>query len=516
MSGPRASAAESCEVQHVNRRNRRYDAVVVGAGPNGLAAAITLARAGRSVLLREAKEEIGGGLRSAELLLPGVVHDVCAAVFPLSVSSPFFASTPLGDFGLEWVHPPAPLAYPFPDGRVAMLERSLDETARGLGRDGRAWRALLSPFVDRWSELASDVLAPLRIPRHPFLMGRFGLSAIRSAYGLSRGKFKDDAARLLIDTNAAHSMVPLDQSPTASFGLVLVIAAHAAGWPIARGGSSNIARAMGAYFRSLGGEIETSAPVTSLDEVTALGNDVFFDVTPRQFLRIAGDALTGRYRRALERFRYGGGVFKVDWALSGPIPWSSSECTRAGTVHVCGTLAEFEMAESAALRGEVAERPFLLVGQPTLIDSSRAPAGTHVAWAYTHVPHGCDVDMTARMEAQMERFAPGFRDLVLARKSWSPAGLEEHDANLVGGDISAGMMDLRQLFFRPAIKLNPYKTSIDGVYLCSASTPPGGAVHGMCGYYAARAALGRGVAPAVASVKDAKRPGRAPQVPAGR
>lgn len=476
------------------RPHRPYDAIIVGSGPNGLAAAITLARAGWSVLVREAQPQIGGGLRSMELTLPGFVHDVCASVHPLAVSSPFFRSAPLADYGLDWVHPPAPLAYPFPDGQVAMLERSLDETASRLGRDGAAWRRMLAPFVARWPVLASDVLAPLRFPRHPWLMLRFALRAIRSARGLSNAKFHDAAAKVLLESNAAHSMVPLDRSPTAAFGLTLVIAAHSVGWPIARGGTGQIAHAMAGLLRAHGGEIETDAPVESLDEARSLAHAVLFDVTPRQLLRIAGDRFPSRYRRALERYRYGGGVFKVDWALDGPIPWSSPECARGGTVHLAGTFDEFLTAESTALHGGIAERPFVLLGQPTLIDPTRAPAGRHTAWAYCHVPFASTVDMTERIEAQVERFAPGFRDRILARHSLSPAALQRHDANLVGGDISGGAMTLRQLFFRPVVRLNPYSTPLDGVYICSSSTPPGGAVHGMCGYYAARTALGRGIA----------------------
>jgi phytoene dehydrogenase-like protein len=335
-------------------------------------------------------------------------------------------------------------------------------------------------------------------------MARFGLQAIRSSQGLTRARFRGDAARVLIDSNAAHSMVPLDRSPTAAFGLTLVCAGHAVGWPIARGGSANIARALAAHLRSLGGELQTAAPVESLDEARSLARTVLFDVTPRQFLRIGGEHIPPRYRRALERFRHGGGVFKVDWALDGPIPWTSPDCARAGTVHLAGSFAEFTAAEHAALRGEIAERPFVLLGQPTRFDASRAPAGRHTAWAYCHVPYGATEDMTARIEAQVERFAPGFRDRILARHALPPAALERHDWNLHGGDISAGAMDLRQLFFRPVLRLDPYATPLDGVFFCSASTPPGGAVHGMCGYYAARVALGRGLRPAVRDVADVR------------
>jgi phytoene dehydrogenase-like protein len=469
-----------------------YDAVVVGSGPNGLAAAITLARAGRSVLVREAKAEVGGGLRSAEPTLPGIVEDVCASVHPLAVSSPFLLSLPLAELGVEWVQPPVPLAYPFDDGRAAALARTVDETAAGLGADGPAWRRLFGPLVAQWPALAADVLAPLHVPRAPLLMARFALHALRSAAGLTRAAFRGEGARLLVESSAAHAMVPLDRSPTAAFGLTLVAAAQAVGWPFARGGSARIAAALAGHLRALGGQVVTDAPVESVEEARSLGRLALFDVTPRQFLHLAGHRLPARYRRALERFRYAGGVFKVFWALDGPIPWRAAECARAGTVHLAGPAADFAAAEAALYRDEPAERPLVLLGQPTLFDTTRAPAGRHSAWAYCHVPFGSPVDMTARIEAQVERFAPGFRDRVLARCSYSPAALEAHDPNLVGGDISAGVMDLRQLYFRPAVRLDPYATPLDGVYLCSASTPPGGAVHGMCGYYAARSALRHG------------------------
>lgn len=471
------------------RGERTHDAVVVGSGPNGLAAAIVLARSGRRVVLREAAGTVGGGMRSAELTLSGLTHDICAAVHPLAASSPLFRSLPLAEHGLEWVHPPTPLAHPFDDRPAAVLERSLTETARALDADGRAWISLLEPFVEGWPELAADVLAPLRIPRHPLRMASFGLYAIQSAAGLVRRRFDGERARVLIAGNAAHSMVPLTKSPTAAFGLTLVCAGHAVGWPVARGGSQRLADALAGHLRALGGEVVVDAPVTRFEEVEG-ADTILFDVTPRQFLRIAGHRLTPSYRRALERFRYGSGVFKVDWALSEPIPWKDPACASAGTVHLVGSMTELLGAEHAAFHDELPERPFVLLGQPTLVDPSRARGGRHIAWAYCHVPHASPVDMTARIEAQVERFAPGFRDLILARHSASPVALEEHNPNLVGGDISAGVMDLRQLFFRPVPRLNPYKTPLRGVYLCSASTPPGGAVHGMCGYYAARSALG--------------------------
>lgn len=465
-------------------------AEVVGSGPNGLAAAIVLAQAGWRVRVHEAMETVGGGTRTAELTLPGFRHDVCSAVHPLAVSSPFFRSLPLAEHGLQWVHPEACLAHPLDDGRTALLERSVDATAETLGADARAWRRLVGPWVERWGHLAADVLGPLTRPDHPLLLARFGLVGARSAYGLARARFRDEPARALFAGNAAHSMVPITRSPTAAFGLTLAVAGHAVGWPVARGGSQAIADALASYLRSLGGEIRTGAPVGNIDELPP-GRAVLLDLTPRQVLRLAGHRLPPRYRRALERFRYGAGAFKVDWALDGPIPWASPGCARAGTVHLGGTLDELAASENAPLRGRVPARPFVLLGQPTLFDPSRAPAGKHVAWAYCHVPHGSGVDMREAIEAQVERFAPGFRARILARHVLDPAALERHNPNLVGGDISAGVMDLRQLFFRPVPRQVPYETPLRGVYLCSASTPPGGAVHGMCGYYAARAVLGQ-------------------------
>lgn len=473
-----------------------YDAIVVGSGPNGLAAAIALAQSGWSVLVREAQETVGGGMRSSRALtLPGFVHDVCSAVHPLAVSSPFFRTLPLEQYGLEWVHPSAPLAHPFDDGTAALLERSVDATAATVGPDADAYRRLVAPFVGRWPALVTDVLAPLRLPEHPFLLAHFGLRGLRSAHGLAKRTFREERARALFAGMAAHSTVPLTHSPTAAFGLVLAIGGHAAGWPIARGGSQAIADAMAAYLRSLGGEIVTDAPVESIDALPS-ARAVLLDLTPRQVLRVAGHRLPPRYRRALERYRYGVGAFKIDWALHGPIPWRAAECLRAGTVHLGGTLTELTDAENDPWRGQHPHRPFVLLGQPSLFDRSRAPASRHTAWAYCNVPHGSRFDMTSRLEDQVERFAPGFRDRIIVRHVMPPTALERHDANLVGGDISGGVMNLRQLFFRPTVGLTPYATPVKGLYICSSSTPPGGAVHGMCGFFAARAVLDREGRPA--------------------
>jgi phytoene dehydrogenase-like protein len=464
------------------------EAVVVGAGPNGLAAAITLAQAGLKTVLREAHSTIGGGLRSSELTLPGFTHDVCSAVHPLGATSPFFRSLPLADFGLEWIQPSAPLAHPLDDGSAVLLERSLDATAAGLGPGGDDWRRLHAPFVRAWGELSHDVLAPpLRPPRHPIMMARFGLRALRPAVALAR-TLRGERARALFAGNAAHSFLPLESWGTAAFGLLLSVTGHAVGWPIPRGGSQRLADALTAHFRSLGGEIMTDAPVEHLDELGP-ARVVLLDVAPRQVLRMAAGKLSGRYARSLERYRYGSAAFKLDWALDGPVPWTAPECARAATLHLAGTLAEVVASEAAHARGTVHQRPFVLFVQPTLFDPSRAPPGRHTAWAYCHVPNGHAEDVSERIERQVERFAPGFRERVLARSVLSPADFERRNPNCIGGEINGGAMDLRQVFARPVARPTPYRTPIKGVYLCSASTPPGGGVHGMCGHHAARAAL---------------------------
>ena len=469
-------------------KNRSLDAVVVGSGPNGLAAAITLAQAGRSVQVLEASDVIGGGARSAELTLPGFIHDVCSSIHPLAAGSPFFSTLPLADHGLEWVHPPVPLAHPFDDGTAVLLGRSVRETAESLGRDASAYSRLFEPLVADWDKLATELLGPLSFPRRPLAMGRFALKALRSAKGLAEALFRDERARGLFGGLASHSMMPLERAPTAAFALVLGIAAHAVGWPFPRGGAQKISDALASYLQSLGGVIVTHRRIASLEELPSAGA-MLLEVTPRQLAAIAADRLPSRYRRKLERYRYGPGVFKMDWALDGPIPWAAADCARAGTVHLGGTLEEMAASESAVWRGNHPERPFVLLAQHSLFDNSRAPGGKHTAWAYCHVPNGSDFDMTDRIEAQIERFAPGFRGLILARSTMSPARLEEYNPNYVGGDINGGVQDLRQLFTRPTFRLVPYSTPVKGLYICSASTPPGGGVHGMCGYFAARSAL---------------------------
>jgi phytoene dehydrogenase-like protein len=472
-------------------KSYKYDAVVIGAGPNGLAAAITLARAGHSVIVYEAKETIGGGSRSMELTLPGFVHDVCSAIHPLGLASSFFRTLPLEQYGLEWIHPLAPLAHPLDDGSAVVLERSIEETAAGLGGDAAAYRRLMGPLAARWDTIADAFLGPLRLAplfRHPFMLGQFGLNAIRSARGLAEHLFREPRARALLAGTSAHWMLPLERPPSAAPGMVLGVLGHTVGWPMPKGGSQHIVDALAAYLRSLGGEIVTSLEVKSLEMLPA-SRVVLCDVTPRQLLRIAGSRLPSGYQRRLQRFRYGPGVFKLDLALDGPIPWRAAECSRAGTVHLGGALPEMAAAEAAIWRGEHPARPFVLLAQQSLFDPSRAPVGKHTAWAYCHVPHGSTFDMTGRIEAQIERFAPGFCDRVLARHTFSAVQMQDYNANYIGGDINGGVQDLWQLFTRPTIQVNPYATPIKGVYLCSSSTPPGGGVHGLCGYFAAQAAM---------------------------
>jgi phytoene dehydrogenase-like protein len=465
------------------------DAVVVGSGPNGLAAAITLAEKGRSVLVLEAGETVGGGTRTLELTRPGFFHDICSTIHPLAEASPFFRQVPLAEHGVELVHPDAPLAHPLDDGTAVMLERSVEETAAGLGPDAEEYRKLMAPFVDRSDRLEPFLLGRSPLARHPLLAARFGLVGLRSAEGAVR-RFRGERARALLAGLAAHSIQDLHRMPTASFGLVLAILGHVHGWPVVRGGSQRLADALVSYLRSLGGAVETGRRVDSLSELPR-GGLTMLDLTPRQVLRVADGRLPTRYSRALRRFRYGPGVFKVDWALDGPVPWTAPEVGRAATVHLGGTFEEIAESESAVWRGEAPERPFVLAAQQTLFDDSRAPAGKHTFWAYCHLPNGSNVDMTDRIETQIERFAPGFRDLVLERSARGPAELERYDENYVGGDINGGVQDLRQLYTRPVVRLNPYATPVKGLYLCSSSTPPGGGVHGLCGWYAARSAVRR-------------------------
>ena len=465
-----------------------YDAVVIGAGPNGLAAAITLARAGLAVQVREAADTVGGGTRTKALTLPGFAHDVCSAIHPLGLGSPFFRALPLAQYGLEWINPPVAVAHPLDDGTAVLLERSVDATAAGLGRDAAAYRRLMAPLVHDWDAIAATILGPLRLPRRPLALAHFGALALLPARLLAERLFREERARALFAGIAAHAILPLEQPATAAFGLVLGALGHIVGWPLPRGGSQAIADALAATLRALGGEIVVGAPVDSLEDLPP-SRAVLGDITPRQLLRLAGDRLPARYRYRLGRFRYGPAAFKLDYALDGPIPWRAADCARAATVHLGGTLAEIAASEQAMARGRPTARPFVLLTQCSLFDPSRAPPGQHTAWAYCHVPNGATVDMTTAIEAQIERFAPGFRERIRARTVTPPAALERYNANYIGGDINGGQADLRQLFTRPTPSLRPYRTPVPGLYLCSASTPPGGGVHGMCGYWAARTAL---------------------------
>jgi phytoene dehydrogenase-like protein len=491
-----------------------YDAVVVGAGPNGLAAAIALAQAGRSVAVYEARDTIGGGCRSAELTLPGYTHDVCSAIHPLGAASPFFRTLPLERYGLEWVHSPAPLAHPFDDGTAAVLERSVEATAAGLGVDGDAYRALFNPLLRDWKLITEIFLGPLRPTVQVLGLSGFGLRAVRSASGLAQSTFSTPNACALLAGISAHAMLPLDQVPSASFGLMLALAGHAVGWPMPRGGSQRLVDALAAYLRALGGEIRTGVEVRALGELPP-ARAILCDVTPRQLLRLAGNRLSPSYQRRLARFRYGPGVFKVDLALDGPIPWRAAECARAATVHLGGTLDEMAASERAVWQGQVAERPYVLLAQQSLFDDTRAPAGKHTVWAYCHVPSGSSLDMTERIEAQIERFAPGFRDRILARHAMTAVQMEAYNPNYIGGDIAGGVSDLWQLFTRPTIHPIPYATPDDRIFLCSSSTPPGAAVHGMCGYYAAQTVLRGGWNMLVHGAEGLANKRDSPDTPAG-
>ena len=466
---------------------KQMKACVIGAGPNGLAAAIVLAQAGLDVEVFEAESEPGGAARTMELTLPGFHHDFGSAVHPMAVGSPFFSTLPLQDYGLEWIHSPTVLAHPMDDGSAVLLERNLDDAERALGEDGVAWRGLIEPFANHWPELAHDILRPLLVwPRHPFLLARFALDALPSASFVALRRFRTERVRALFAGLSAHSFLSLSQPLSASFGMVMGASAHAVGWPIPRGGSQSITNALSGYLAALGGRIRTSMRIESLHQLPPC-DLTLCDLTPQQLLHISDNKFAPRYRSQLKKYRYGPGVFKVDYALVSPIPWTATECLRAATVHVGGSMQEIAASEAAISQRRISSRPFVLVVQPTLFDPLRAPEGKHIAWAYCHVPNGSRTNYLEVLENQIERFAPGFRDCVLARRVLAPADLEAMDANLVGGDIGGGAVNIRQLLFRPTWR--QYRTSASDFYLCSSSTPPGGAVHGMCGYNAAKTAL---------------------------
>ena len=464
-----------------------YDAVVIGSGPNGLAAAITLQRAGLSVLVIEGADKIGGGMRTSELVLPGYLSDVCSAVHPMGAGSPFLQELPLEKFGLEYINPPVLAAHPFDDGTASVLLQSLQQTADRLGADKDAYLQLIGSVVDLWPGIAKDVLGPLHMPQHPLDLIKFGLPALRSALSIAK-KFKTPEAKGLWAGMAAHSFLPLDQLTTAAVGLVLMANGHLKGWPIPKGGSQQIANALGGYFESIGGKIETGRYIKSLKDLPS-AKAFLFDVSPKQLLDIAGESFSGFYRRQLKNYRYGAGVFKVDWALDGPVPFTAAECREAGTVHIGGSIADIVHSEKEASGGRVTEKPFVLLAQQSLFDAGRAPEGKQTLWGYCHVPNGSILDRTEAIENQVERFAPGFKDRIIARHTFNTAQIESYNPNYIGGDINGGILDIWQLYTRPALKLSPYNTSAKGLYICSASTPPGGGVHGMCGYNAGKKAL---------------------------
>ncbi len=469
--------------------HKKFDAVVVGSGPNGLAAAIALQQQGLSVKILEAKATPGGGMRSMPLTLPGFVHDVCSAVHPMGIYSPFFNSLPLQAHGLEWVQPALALAHPFADGEAATLSTSLEETAASLRQDEKAYLKFMEPLVKNWENIGPDLLGPLNLlPKHPFDLARFGLHALQSATGLTQRRFKAKYAKGLFAGLAAHSVRPLEHSITSAIGLVLAVVGHKYNWPFPKGGTQRLADSLVSYFKSIGGEIETDHTVTSYKELD-FASIKLFDITPQQLLGISDLRFTGLYRKQLQRYRYGPGIFKVDYALREPIPFKAAACNRAGTVHIGGTIEEIAESERSAWYRRHPEKPFILLSQHSLFDGSRAPKGQHTGWAYCHVPQGSTLDMTEAIEDQIEAYAPGFKDIILAKHTMNTVAMQAYNPNYIAGDITGGVTDLAQLFTRPVISVSPYATPLPDVYICSSSTPPGAGVHGMCGFYAAKKAI---------------------------
>jgi len=465
-----------------------YDVVVVGSGPNGLSAAITLQKAGLSILLIESASTIGGNMRSAELTLPGFIHDIGSAIHPMAAGSPFFASLPLNEFGLEYVFPEYAAAHPFDDGTATIFESSLLNTASGLGIDSDAYTKLFSRLVNDWPMIDTDVLGPFRIPHHPLAMANFGMKALLPADTLVRNYFKGEKARGLFAGMAAHGLLPFSKIASSAAALVLMILGHRKGWPLVRGGSGQLANALAAYFVSIGGQIQTGFRVEKLKDLPG-ARAVVLDISPKEALQIAGNSFSSSYLHQLKKYRYGMGVYKIDWVLDAPIPFTAAPCTRAGTIHLGNSYAEIASNEQLTASGQHPEKPFVLLAQQSLFDPTRAPAGKHTAWAYCHVPNGSMKDMRVAIENQVERFAPGFRERILAAHTMNAMEMEAYNPNNVGGSINGGVQDIRQLFTRPALRLSPYRTSAKGIYLCSASTPPGGGVHGMCGFQAAKRVL---------------------------
>lgn len=466
-----------------------YDAIIIGAGPNGLSAGIQLIKKGLSVKIVEAADTIGGGTRTKELTLPGFHHDVCSAIHPMAAGSPFFRSLPLEQYGLEWIHPEYPVAHPLDDRPAVIFHRSLYQTAHELGKDEKHYRKLFSPLVNHWDDLASDILGPFNLlPAHPLLLGRFGLKALQPAMRLAKHHFKTERARALFGGLAAHGIMPLNKIATSAIGLVMGITGHKVGWPIAKGGSHQITKALASYFRNLGGDVETGIRVSSLEELP--DNKVtVFNNTPSQILTISEQALPSAYANKLKSYKYGPGVFKIDIALDGPVPWKDERCREAGTVHLGGTLQEIALSEQQVKQGKCPDQPFVLLAQQSIFDDSRAPDGKHTVWAYCHVPNGHTKNMSEPILQQIERFAPGFRDQILNTHTMNSRELEAYNPNYIGGDIIGGRQDITQLFTRPTGLLDPYHIPKTNLFICSSSTPPGGSVHGMCGYHAAESVL---------------------------